>query len=101
VDQHQLLTLIAPRPLYVSSAAEDLWADPKGEFLSLFHAQPVWQLLGVEATLPPEHPPAGGSITGPLSYHIRPGKHDLLIEDWQYFLDFADREFPALKPGDS
>jgi hypothetical protein len=101
VDQHQLLTLIAPRPVHVASAAEDLWADPKGEFLSLVHAQPVWQLLGVEATLPPAHPPSGGSITGPLSYHIRPGKHDLLLEDWLHFLDFADRELPAGRPGGS
>lgn len=91
VDQHQLLALVAPRPLYIASAAEDLWADPKGEYLSLFQAQPVWQLLGVDSTLPPDPPPAGGFFTGPLSYHFRHGKHDLLLEDWQRFLNFADR----------
>jgi hypothetical protein len=92
VDQHQLLALVAPRPLYIASAAEDLWADPKGEYLSLFHAQPVWRLLGVDSTLPPIPPPAGGFLTGPLSYHLRPGTHDLLPEDWQRFLNFADRD---------
>lgn len=92
IDQHQLLALIAPRPLYVASAAEDLWADPKGEFLSLLHAEPVWHLLGVDSALPDAQPSTGDAITGPLSYHIRPGQHDILAEDWARYLDFADCE---------
>jgi hypothetical protein len=91
-DQHELLALIAPRPLYVASADDDLWADPRGEFLSLVHAEPVYQLLGAGSMKSHQMPPPGGSIRGPLSYHIRPGKHDLLPEDWRRFLDFAGRE---------
>jgi hypothetical protein len=82
VDQHQL----------ISSAAEDLWADPKGEYLSLLHAKPVWRLLGVNPALPSTQPPVGAPVTGPLSYHIRPGQHDILPEDWSRFLDFAYRQ---------
>ena len=89
------------RPLHVSSAAEDLWADPAGEYLSLLHAEPVYHLLGVDCHLPANPPPTGDSITGRLSYHIRPGVHNILPEDWSHFLAFTDREVAGTSVEDS
>jgi hypothetical protein len=93
VDQHELLALIAPRPLYVASAEEDLWADPKGEFLSCVAASPVYELLGMKGLPTSIMPPVSQPQIGTIAYHIRPGKHDVTLYDWQRYMDFADIQF--------
>ena len=91
VDQHQLLALVAPRAVYVASANEDLWADPRGEFLSLAASSPAFALFGgpvVEADdMPGLNTPAAWGRRG---YHVRPGGHDLTRYDWDQFVGFAE-----------
>ena len=95
IDQHQLLALIAPRPLYVASAAEDLWADPKGEFLGAFHAEPVYRLFGKPGLGVTEMPAVGTPVGATIAYHMRAGEHDVTDYDWDRYLDFADRHLRA------
>lgn len=94
VDAHMLLALIAPRPLYVASAEEDRWADPRGEFLAAAGAEPVYRLFGRRgiggAAMPGVHQPVGETVR----YHVRAGKHDVTAYDWEQYLSFAARHWP-------
>ena len=94
VDMHMLLALTAPRALYVDCADEDLWGDPKGSYLSLYNALPVFKLLGRNSDLPIKMPELNRQvISGRVGFHIRDGAHNLLLKDWNWIMDFADASF--------
>ncbi|SDE01071.1 alpha/beta hydrolase [Pedobacter soli] len=94
VDQHMLIALMAPRPVYTTNAVEDRWADPRGSYLSLTNAVPVYNLYGKKSALGPE-PPAVNSpiINSSIGYHLREGIHDLNVYDWENFIRFADYHY--------
>lgn len=92
MDHHMLVALAAPRPVYVGSAEDDRWADPRGEYLAAYHASPAYQLFGLKGlpsdVMPPVNEP---SAEGHIGYHIRSGKHDINQTDWGYYIRFADQ----------
>ncbi len=96
VDQHQLAALIAPRLLYITSASDDTWADPKAEFLAGIEAGPVYRLFGLKGLASDVFPKAEAPMhDGRIGYHLRTGKHGLTEYDWKCFMDFADRHLIA------
>lgn len=72
-DQHWLLAAVSPRLLAVGSASEDYWASPSGEFTGFFLACNAWK------------------DKSRCDYHLRKGKHDLKREDWQAYINFAQK----------
>ena len=101
VDQHQLIPLIVPRPVCVSSAANDLWADPKGKILSVKYAEPAYKILGAcgldcAGFQEMEEPLIDTQLQGPsatMGCHCRAGVYDVLAYDWDQYLAFAEKHF--------
>ena len=93
VDQHMLLALVAPRPLYVASASRDRTADIGAEWAAARAASEVYALLGEAGlTAPGPSLPEPDAVLhgGTIGYHQRPGRHALLLQDWNRIMDFAD-----------
>lgn len=84
-DQHALIALCAPRPVFLPNAEQDQWADPPGQLAMLQAAEPVYKLLGVDG-LDDKDPAAGR-----LGYWVRPGTHAMTPVDWQAYIKWADR----------
>lgn len=93
LDQHALIALAAPRSVAVHSATLDQWADPTSEYLSAYHAGPVYRLFGLE-TLTSENPPPPDTPVGTdISYFCRTGGHSIIMADFEHYLNRADALF--------
>ena len=95
VDSHELIALIAPRPVYITGAEDDRWGDPRGEFLACVAAGQVYRLLGGQDLGTDQMPPLNQPIMHTIAFHIREGKHAVTAFDWDQFLAFADMHLRA------
>jgi len=93
VDAHELIALVAPRPVFITGGTQDQWSDPHGEFLACMGANPVYRLLGVKGlgtTIMPA--PNVSLVSGNLAFREHAGGHTD-VPDWPVFLHFAHRYF--------
>ena len=93
VDWHMLIALMAPRPVYIATAEQDYWGDPRGSFLAARAAGPVYQLFGETGLGVEDWPPVETPVGDFIGYHNRKGTHGQNDYDWEQFLNFADRHF--------
>jgi hypothetical protein len=91
-DQHELIALIAPRPVYIASAEDDKWGDPRGEYLAGYYASPVYELYQLKGFDSDKQPAVNQPVMHTIGYHIRSGGHAVTGYDWTRFLDFADSQ---------
>jgi hypothetical protein len=97
VDSHELIALVAPRPVFigVGAAAGDGWADARGMFLAEVGAGPVYRLLGKKDLGTAELPPIETALTsGELGFRQHTFGHTP-APNWPTFLDFASRYLHA------
>lgn len=93
-DQHAVIALCAPRPVLLSNATEDVWANPAGQFEMLRAADPVYRLVSGEGCDASKMPHVGELLAGRLGYYLRAGAHSMTGEDWKIWLDYADQWLP-------
>jgi hypothetical protein len=95
VDSDELIALIAPRPVYITAAQDDQWADPHGMFMAAVAAGPVYKLLKAEGLGTDQMPALNQPIMHTIAFHLREGKHAVTAFDWDQFLAFADLHLRA------
>jgi hypothetical protein len=95
-DQHFVISLVAPRPLFLNGGRGDQWSDPKGEFLGAVAAGPVYRLLGKKDLRTTELPPMDHPIIdGDMGWNYHSEGHLATPADWQAFLKFLGKYFSS------
>lgn len=92
VDAHELIALMAPRPVLLQTGDQDDWSDPKGEYLAAVAASPVYQLYNIEAKLQ-DFPLSGDTSAtfSPLGYYMHAGGHGTIAADWKIFINYLQK----------
>jgi hypothetical protein len=91
-DQNCLVALCAPRPVLMTNAEEDQWANPSGQFDVLSAAAPAYELYNVEKPVVAAKMPEPGKLSAErLGYFIRAGKHSMGRSDWKVYIEFCDK----------
>lgn len=94
-DQHALISLIAPRSVYVGGAVEDTWADNDNQFLSCVAASKVWELYGKKGIVCLDRLPIerDSFMDGNVGFFLRSGVHSLTLFDWETYIKALNKKF--------
>ena len=94
IDQNLLLGLTVPRHLMIGSAELDSWADPESEFLCLASLNSAYAIFGKRGLVHSDAVPTAPAVLseGEAHYHVRCGGHYLSREDWNYYMDYIEKQ---------
>jgi (4-O-methyl)-D-glucuronate---lignin esterase len=97
IDQHLLISLVAPRPLMETSGLQDTWANYKSSIKGLRVAGKIYEFLGAPGLkgtgIVQNDEKTDSDEVGNLLQYRRDVKHVLNQEYWVKILDFADKQF--------
>jgi hypothetical protein len=96
VDAHELIALVAPRPLFISAGTVengDGWVDARGSFEAARAASAAYRLLGVPGLVGDAYPSVGElRDRGRIAFRQHPDGHSN-APNWPAFLAFAARQW--------
>ena len=88
-----VLSLVAPRYLYVTDSILDEWADPDAELLACRLASPAFELYGLKGLVMDDDSPKLNKTyqSGHIAFHVKEGDHSQLEFDWNNLMDYFDK----------
>ena len=96
LDQHFLLALAAPKPIFLGNGRRDVWSDPNSSFRLAQAADVVYEQrgsIGLTASGMKDFK-AGDDI----AYWLRVGGHSVVSEDIDAFIAFMSAHFETPSP---
>ena len=97
LDQHFLLALSAPKPIFLGNGRRDVWSDPNSSFVLAQAADQVYETQGVDG-LPERANMRTFDPSAEISYWLRPGGHSVVSEDIDAFIAFTTAHFGEAEP---
>ncbi len=93
LDQHQLLALMAPRPVLLGGARMDAWSDPAGAFRAAEAASPAYALFGAVGLN--QRTMSDTNLNADIAAYVRAGGHGVRPIDWRMTIAFLDAHLRA------
>ncbi len=99
LDQHFLLALAAPKPIFLGNGRRDVWSDPNSSYRLAAAASLVYEAndaVGLAGNGMRDFIPEAN-----ISYWLRTGGHSVVSEDIDAFIAFMTAHFSDRSPQDS
>ncbi len=91
LDQHFLLALSAPKPIFLGNGRRDVWSDPNSTFRMALGADSVYKAKGAQGLTSDKM--KAFDPAADISYWLRVGGHSVVSEDIDAFIAFTLAHF--------